>query len=247
MRWLIRRAIRHATRIVTVSDSVRDDIVKALRVDPRRIVRIHHGVAPRFRPAAPDAIRAFRERRGLARPYLLFVGNLEPRKNLPGLLRAFREVRRRHAGPLDLVVTGQVAWLSRPLLRDLGTEDLGESVRTTGFLPPGDLPVLYSGAEAFVFPTLGEGFGLPVLEAMACGTPVITSNLSCLPEVAGDAAVLCDPHAIDSISEAILSILTDPGRREDLVRRGLARAAGFTWERTARETLAAYAAAVAAS
>jgi glycosyltransferase involved in cell wall biosynthesis len=201
---------------------------------------IHSGVASRFGVRPADEIRRVRARYGIESRYLLFVGNLEPRKNLPGLLRAFRTVRRQRQEPIQLVIAGKLAWLSDALTHELRSEDLTTSVVATGYVDEADLPALYAGAAAFVFPTFWEGFGLPVLEAMASGTPVVASNLSSIPEVAGDAAILVDPHSLDSIAGGILEAL-EPARATELVRLGTERAKLFRWEDTARRTLDAYA------
>jgi glycosyltransferase involved in cell wall biosynthesis len=168
------------------------------------------------------------------------VGNLEPRKNLPGLVKAFRLIREKAERDLDLIVAGRIAWKSGPLLRELDAEDLRGFVHTTGYVTPQDLVALYSGAEVFVFPSFWEGFGFPVLEAMACGTPVVTSNLSSIPVVAGDAAQLVSPESPSAIADAVLRLLKDPHLHADYVRRGLARAREFPWERTAEDTLGVY-------
>jgi glycosyltransferase involved in cell wall biosynthesis len=244
MRWLIPRVVAAAERVLTVSESVRRDVLAILHADPARVEAIPLGVAARFAPADAAAVERVRARHGLTRPYLLFVGNLEPRKNLPGLLDAYRRVRRLHPEPPDLAVAGGVAWRSGALVAALRAEDLGETVRTLGYVDAEDLPALYSGAEAFVFPTFWEGFGLPVLEAMACGAPVVTSRTSSIPEVAGEAAVLVEPRSCDSIAEGILKVIGSAAHREELRRRGLAQAARFEWRRTATSTLAAYAAAL---
>lgn len=240
MRWLIRRAVHAASRVVADSQGVRAAIVSTLRVDPARIDVVPLGVSERFQPPPDAEVRRVRERLALPEAYLLFVGNLEPRKNLPGLLQAFRRVHARLGRPIHLVVAGKVAWKSRGLLAELAATDLEGLVRTTGYVEPEDLAALYAGAEAFVFPSFQEGFGLPVLEAMQSGTPVIAGNVAAVAEVAGDAAVLVDPASHASIAEGILAVLTDPARRADLVRRGIDRARAFPWERTARETLASY-------
>ncbi len=239
MRWLIRNAIRTAQRVITVSESVKQDIVRKLGTDPECIVPIHHGVGDRFHAQPREHVDAVRRRYGLERPYLLFVGNLEPRKNLPALVKAFRRVREEIADPLDLVVAGQVAWKSGPLLDDLGTEDLRGYIRLLGYVPSEELPALYSGAQAFVFPTLWEGFGLPVLEAMACGTPVIASHVASIQEVAGNAAVLVDPLEPASIAAGIREAL-DPARREEWIARGFACVARYSWRATAIQTLEVY-------
>ncbi|MFN8176608.1 MAG: glycosyltransferase family 1 protein [bacterium] len=240
MRWLIRRAVRAAARVITVSERARREVARRLAVPSQRLDMIPHGVAGRFRPEGHAEIERVRVRYSLPHPYLLFVGNLEPRKNLPGLVRAFRLVRERLPRPTHLVVAGKIAWKSAGLLAELGAPDLAHHVRTTGYVEPEDLPALYAGAEALVFPSLEEGFGLPVLEAMACGTPVIASDVGAVAEVAGDAAALVDPGSPESIANGILHVLTDPARSADLARRGLARAQCFSWEKTARETLASY-------
>ncbi len=240
MRWLIRRAVRHADRVITDSENVRNEILRILQTNPHRVTAIALGVSTRFHPASPAAVRELRTELGLERPYLLSLGNLEPRKNLRGLLKAFRLVRQRHPGPLELVIAGRFAWLSKPLITDLANSELRDSVRTTGFVSAEKLPALYSGAEAFVFPTFGEGFGLPVLEAMACGSPVVASGIPAVREVAGDAAVLVDPYSPESIAQGILEVLDSGEARESIIRRGLEHARHFRWEKTARETLAVY-------
>ncbi len=241
MRELIRRATRSADRIVTVSESVRGELIDRFPIPGDRVVAVHHGVAERFAPAPPAAVDAVRERRRLARPYLLFVGNLEPRKNLPGLVSAFRLVRARWAEPLDLVVAGQVAWKSGPLVEALAADDVRDSVRLLGYVPAEELPALYSGAAAFVFPSHREGFGMPVLEAMACGTPVVASRIDSIEEVAGGAAFLVDPDSPESIAEGTLRALA--ADRAVHAAAGLERARRFPWSATAAQTIAVYEAA----
>jgi glycosyltransferase involved in cell wall biosynthesis len=245
MRWLIRRVLHAASRVITVSTSARDDLERTLGADRRRIDIVPQGVASRFRPCEAAERERVARRLGVPRPYVLFVGNLEPRKNLPSLLRAFRRVRREHAGPIHLVVAGKLAWKSGPLRAELAAASPDGTVHVTGYVAPEDLPGLYAGAEIFVFPSLWEGFGLPVLEAMACGVPVVASDVASLPEVAGDAAVLVDPASPDAIARAILELLSDDRRRAALVRRGRDRAREFPWRRTAIETLASCRRAVA--
>jgi glycosyltransferase involved in cell wall biosynthesis len=173
-----------------------------------------------------------------ARPYALFVGTLEPRKNLPLLIEAFAEVRRR----LDaqLLIAGPRGWLDEPIFAAHARSDLGDAVRFLGRLDEHDLAVLYSHAGVFVLPSLYEGFGLPVLEAMACGAPVVSSNAGPLPEVAGDAAVLLPPEDPAAWAEAIGQVLGSPGLAEDLRRRGFRRARMFSWQRAARQTREVY-------
>jgi glycosyltransferase involved in cell wall biosynthesis len=149
-------------------------------------------------------------------------------------------VRQRVESPLDLVIAGKEAWLSAELMRDLRSGPDRDAVRLLGYVPEGDLPALYAAAEVFAFPSFWEGFGLPVLEAMACNTPVVTSNTSSLPEVAGGAAVLVDPDSPESIESGLLEVLLDDGRREELRRRGLRRAEEMSWQRSAQETVRIY-------
>lgn len=240
MRRLIRRAVRFAERVITVSDYVHDDLVRRLHVSPDKLESVRSGVSDEFRRSEATVIERVRERHGLHRPYLLFVGNLEPRKNLPGLLRAFRLVRQAAPEPIDLVVCGKVAWKSAALLRELEADDLQGSVHVTGYVRSADLAPLYSGARVFVFPSFWEGFGFPVLESMACGTPVVASNVSSIPEVASDAAILVDPRSTREITDAVLRLLTDEALHADLSRRGLERARSFSWARTAQATLGTY-------
>ncbi len=177
---------------------------------------------------------------GIQRPYILYVGSIEPRKNLLRLLQAYARLRE-VAPQWRLVIVGaRNIWLSSPLILEIDKMSLKPWVQFTGFIPESDLPALYNGADLFAFPSLYEGFGLPVLEAMRCGTPVVTSNLSSLPEVAGDAAILVDPYDVEAIASAMQRALTDPALAQDLQRRGLEWSEGFTWERTARQTLALY-------
>jgi glycosyltransferase involved in cell wall biosynthesis len=184
-------------------------------------------------------------RYGLHGPYVLYVGALEPRKNIPGLLRAF--VRLRADFPdLTLALGGSPRWKFAEIPRALEELALEPVVRFTGYIADSDLPALYSAAAAFCFPSFYEGFGLPVLEAMACGTPVVCSNTSSLPEVAGDAALLVEPRDEVALTEAIARVLTDEALAEDLRERGLKRAASFSWDRTAELTLAVYRSVLAA-
>ncbi|MFQ3661823.1 MAG: glycosyltransferase family 1 protein, partial [Chloroflexaceae bacterium] len=170
----------------------------------------------------------------LEAPYFLYIGTIQPRKNLTRLIEAFA-----HAGPDDalLVIAGRRGWLSEPIVRRVAELGLTNRVRFPGYVPDADLPALLSGALAFVFPSLYEGFGMPVLEAMACGAPVLTSTTSALPEVAGDAALLVDPCDTDAIAAALRRLAADAPLRASLRARGLVRAADFTWERCARKTL----------
>jgi glycosyltransferase involved in cell wall biosynthesis len=176
-------------------------------------------------------------RYGISRPYCLHVGTLQPRKNLGVLVEAWERLRAEVGEPAQLLLAGKRGWLYDDLLKSVESRGLGDLVRFADYVEQEDLPALYSGALAFVFPSLYEGFGLPPLEAMSCGTPVLSSNASSLPEVVGDAGLLLDPNEPGAWADAVKRVMEDEGLRESLSRKGLERAAGFTWERCARETL----------
>jgi glycosyltransferase involved in cell wall biosynthesis len=244
MRLMTRLAARSADRIIAVSHATKADLVQTLRVPPAKIAVIHEAVGPEFaRVPPPAAVDAVVERYGLQHPYCLFVGNLEPRKNLPGLIEAFAEVRRRLGAtgrPAQLVLAGTRAWLHGGIFRAVEAHGLASAVAFTDYVPTADLPALYAGATCFVFPSLYEGFGLPVLEAMAAGAPVVAARAGSIPEVAGDAALLVDARVPGELAAAIEAVLTDATLRDRLVARGRARAATFEWNTVARETLAVY-------
>jgi glycosyltransferase involved in cell wall biosynthesis len=231
--------LRDAAGLIVPSTSAKNDLVALTDVDPARVDAIHHGVdADAFRPTSEAAVEGVRGRLGLHGPYLLFVGGIEPRKNLPALVRAFGMVRE----DTSLVLAGgPVRWFPRAV-RDLDDAvgalppDVRERVIRPGYISDADKLALLTGASAFVYPSRYEGFGMPVLESMACGTPVLTSSVSSLPEVAGDAALLIDPDDIDGMASCMNELLGDDALRTRLAGMGLARAAAFTWERTARAT-----------
>jgi glycosyltransferase involved in cell wall biosynthesis len=189
---------------------------------------------------APVEVQPVLERYQLSQPYILYVGSIEPRKNLLRLLQAYARLRKDLPGWKLVLVGARNAWKSTPISEEMRKLNLAPWVQLTGYIPEEDLPALYNGAGLFAFPSLYEGFGLPVLEAMACGTPVITSNVSSLPEVAGDAALLVDPYNVEEIAAAMVNVLSDQELSEDLHRRGLERSKEFSWERTAQQTLEVY-------
>ena len=245
-RWAVRcllgGALRRAHRVIAVSETTRGEVLARYRLPPDRVVVVPEAAAPHFRPPAPSTLAATRARYGLSRPYVLFVGFLEPKKNLGVLLEAVAALRRRGAwGDSELIVVGAPGWGPDPVVRAhaLGLDGVA---RFVGAVADAELPGLYGGALAFAFPSLWEGFGLPVLEAMAAGAPVVASNRGALPEVTAGAALLADP-APQPLADALEQILTDPRLRERLRLAGLTRAAQFSWERTARETLMVYRAA----
>ncbi len=235
------RYVATATVVIADSEATRRDVLARYQVAPDKVRVVPLGVEPTFAPVPPPEARALvAARYGLTAPYLLFVGTLEPRKNLRGLVAAYRALLQRHDDAPDLTVAGAEGWRYDDLYRLVQQEGLSARVRFLGRVADADLPALYSAAAAFAYPSLYEGFGLPPLEALACGTPVVCSDRSSLPEVVGDAALLVDPTDAAALARALARLLDDEALRRLLRARGLARAAQFTWARTAAETLAAY-------
>ncbi|HZR97404.1 MAG TPA: glycosyltransferase family 1 protein [Chloroflexota bacterium] len=231
----VARVVQHVERVIADSACTAADVEALLGVPPARIRVVHLAPTP-APPAGPAEVAAVRARYELPGLFLLYVGTLEPRKNLGTLLRAF--ARLGPAEPARLVLAGPRGWLDEPIMA--AAERLGERVRLLGPVPAADLPALYAAATAFVYPSLYEGFGLPPLEAMAAGTPVLAAKASCLPEVLGDAALFVHPEDEAGLAEALRAVLADAALRADLRARGLARAATFSWERTTAATLAVY-------
>ncbi len=228
-------AARRAARVITVSESSKRDILRYFDIDPEKITVIPNAYDERFgiEPIEEDVVRV-RERYQLHDEFVLYAGNVKPHKNLERLIDAFQIVRSRGLDRLKLVLIGDDISKYASLRRAVHQHQLHKYVRFLGYLPEETLAVLYRLAGVFVFPSLYEGFGLPPLEAMASGTPVVTSNVSSLPEVAGDAAVLVDPYDADAIADGIFRVLTDERLRRDLRQRGLARARQFSWEQSVK-------------
>ena len=231
---------RRAERVIAVSQRTASDAVRLLGLDPARVRVVHEAAAPVFGPRRPEELRPLAERfhLDLDRPYILFVGTLEPRKNVPLLLEAFALLRKHVDAQLLLV--GARGWLDEPIFQAHARSGVGDAARFLGTLGEADLAVLYSHAGVFVLPSVYEGFGLPVLEAMACGAPVVCSNAGPLPEVAGDAAVLLPPEDPALWATAIHEVLIDPARAANLRQRGFARAREFSWARAAHATREVY-------
>jgi glycosyltransferase involved in cell wall biosynthesis len=240
-RTSISLAARRATRIMTVSESSKRDILKFVDTEPGKIDVIYNAYDDRFAidPREEDVVRV-RERYQLESEFVLYAGNVKPHKNLERLIEAFHLVRNRGLDHLKLVLIGDEISKYTALRRAVHHHQLHKYVRFLGYLPEETLAVMYRLAGVFVFPSLYEGFGLPPLEAMASGTPVVTSNVSSLPEVAGDAAVLVDPYDPHAIADGIYQVLTDEQLRRDLRRKGVARAGMFSWEQSVRRVRAIY-------
>lgn len=247
LKALISSGARRAERIIAVSNTTKQDLIDTFDIPAEKIAVVHEGVAPIYRPSAdPEEQRRVLARHGITGDYLLYVGRLHVRKNLVRLLEAFARVKQRRQGH-RLVLVGRKLFDTDPLHRAIVELGLADQVVLPGHIPLGDLPHVYAGATAFVYPSLFEGFGLPPLEAMASGTPVITSNVSSLPEVVGDAALLVNPRSVDELAHAMERLLDDAALRRRYRDRGLARAATFTWQRAARETASVYSALLGAS
>ncbi|MBN1136051.1 MAG: glycosyltransferase family 4 protein [Anaerolineae bacterium] len=248
LRWSTRYNTRTAARVLADSQATCDDLVRHCQISADKIAVVYPGRDESLAPVTdPAALSAVRGRYGLTGRYLLHVGTLQPRKNLIRLLHAFASLQGGHAGPplqdvddLQLVITGKKGWLYGDLLAEVQKLGLAAEGRVvlTGYVPDADLPALLSGALAFCFPSLYEGFGLPVIEAMSCGAPVVCSHASSLPEVAGDAALLVDPLDVGALAAALGRIAADEGLRGDLRERGFRQASRFSWRQCAKEVLA---------
>jgi glycosyltransferase involved in cell wall biosynthesis len=239
---MTRQSVKRAGRVIVISSQTSQDAQELLGVDPGKIVITPLGVSPDLRPLTPEARAVFRERNNLDRPAVLYLGTLEPRKNIPVLLQAFDRIAEESGA--ELVLGGAEGWLTDELHQTLDAMRWRDRVRLTGFIPETDLASWLSAADCFAFPSRYEGFGLPPLEAMACGTPVVSSTSSSLPEVLGDDALLIDPDDVEGLGDALSRVLGDAALAADLRARGLVRTARYSWAETARLTRIAYQAAL---
>ena len=232
-------AVKRADKIITISNSTKDDLVKLLKADPDKIFVVYPGYDNQvYQPVKePNRISEIKQKYKIAGNYILYIGTLEPRKNITRLIEAFGQLMK--AGNVDhkLVITGKKGWLYDDIFKTVNRLGLNSHVIFTGYAPYEDLPLLLNGADVFIYPSLYEGFGLPPLEAMACGTPLITSNLSSLPEVVGNAGILVDPRSVDEISKALYQVISNKNLQETMRQRGLERAKMFSWEKVAKETI----------
>lgn len=240
MRFLLPLLAQRAAAVITVSHHARQALVDVLDLDPRKVHVVHEAAPRDFHPVTDPLVLAdLRRRYELPEEFLLHVGTLEPRKNLLRLVRALARLRE-DGFSHKLVLVGSAGWQMDDFDREIEHHSLQHDVQRIGYVPTEDLPGIYSLARLFVFPSLYEGFGLPPLEAMACGTPVLSSNRAALPEVLGDAALLFDPEDDEALFDSLVRLLSDPHLLDELSWRGLRRAQSFSWERAARETLAIY-------
>ena len=233
-------AVRRADHILADSHATKSDLTSLLDVPPEKVTVVHLAANPAFHPLPKAQARQVAAQYGLEPEYLLFVGTLEPRKNLPGLLHAYRLLLDAGVTTAPLVLVGGKGWLYNRIFERIEVLRLSEQVRFLNDVPDADLPGLYSAASVLAMPSFYEGFGLPALEAMACGTPVVVARRASLPEVVGEAGLLVDPDDPDDIARALARVLTEEPLRTKMRELGLAQAARFTWEETARRTLEVY-------
>ncbi len=243
LRVTVRRSARLASQVITLSNHARADIIDTYKINPDKVTAIPLAAPPHFRRVTDDKeVQRVKQTYGINAPYILCVGSVQPRKNIARLLNAYSLLR--GDGPTGklpkLVIAGKLAWLFEETLRTIDQLNLKDSVIVTGYVRDADLPALYSGARCFVYPSYFEGFGLPPLEAMKCGTAVVVGNQTSMPEVVGDAAQLVDPFDVNDIAAGIRKVITDGAWRSTLEARGLERAKLFDWQNTARKTLEVY-------
>ena len=243
LRMTVRRSARNAAQIIALSEYARTDLINTYHLRPERVSVVPLAAPAAFAPVRDDnELQRVRQTYGIERDYILSVGSIQPRKNLRRLIEAYSLLRGKQTeGKLpQLVLVGKNAWLYDETLRSLKDRNVDTSIILTGYVPESDLPALYSGAVCFVYPSYFEGFGLPPLEAMKCGAPVIVGNKTSLPEVVGDAALMIDPFDVNAIAAAIKRVIADSDVRAELRVKGLERAKQFDWKETARQTLEVY-------
>jgi len=238
LRYFVTRSARTADHVITVSEFSKEQIVELLGVLPEKVTVTYNTV--KERPTYAVELEELERRYNVRQPYILGLSSPSPHKNIANLVRAFALLKQREAEKLRLVLAGHLPRGSTDLSRVLNDANVHDSVVFTGYVPDAVLPSLYAHAEALVFPSIYEGFGIPILEAFSYGTPVVCSKVAAIPEVAGDAAIYFDPHNIEEMADAIFAVLNNDALREELVSRGKARVQLFTWEKAAERTLAVY-------
>jgi glycosyltransferase involved in cell wall biosynthesis len=237
----IDNAWRNTDHIIAVSETTKQDSIKMLGVPEKKISVIHEAANPIYRPVPKDEARQIAQKKyKLDKDFILFVSTIEPRKNLPGLLQAYRRLLDEYKRDELLVLAGSKGWLWEEVYETVDRLNLEKHVAFLGRVPSHDLVYLYNAAELLVHPSFYEGFGLTPLEAMNCGTPVIVSNTSALPEVVGDAAMMIDPHDIDGLTVALWRLLTEEELRQDFIEKGVKRAKNFSWLEAAKKTMEVY-------
>jgi len=233
------KTIKNVNKVITISEFTKHEVMKYLKAPEGKIKVIYNGKGERFKLLNQKEIAEVKEKYNLTFRFILFVGVLQPRKNIPTLIKAYYKLRK-DGGKYKLVIAGGKGWQYKEIFETIKRLNLQKDVIFTGHIPDDDLPKLYNAADLFVFPSVYEGFGIPPLEAMACGIPVITSNASSLPEVVGDAGIMIDPYDVNGLAKAMHEVLNNEELKEDMIKKGLERAKMFGWERCAKETLEVY-------
>jgi glycosyltransferase involved in cell wall biosynthesis len=243
LRLMTRLSARRARQVIAISESTRRDVISRLGVPAERVQTVYCGVDPRFEPLPTTEVATFRRQEGLPERFVLFLGTIEPRKNVSRLVEAFAQLLATDpetTSDLYLVIAGGKGWFSEPVFAQVEKLGLGDRVIFPGYVPEEDKALWYNAAMCFCYPSLYEGFGLPPLEAMACGVPVVTSNASSLPEVVGDAGLTVPPEDTAALCEALRRLTVNPALRAELAQRGRARTRRFSWAEAARQTVGVY-------
>lgn len=235
---MLKKMLENPIHIIAISNKTKGDIIEYFGINPDRISVIHYGIDEIFRPL--NSVEDITNNYGINNPFILYVGNLEPRKNVGGIITSFYKLKKMGILHKLVIVSATKGYYYDKILRMINKLNLEKEVTFAGFIPPKDLPRMYNAADLFVFPSFYEGFGLPPLEAMACGCPVITSNTSSLPEVVGDAGIMVNPYDVDGLANAMYEVLCNDGLKEDMTKKGLNRTKMFSWERAAKETIKVY-------
>jgi len=238
-RLQVTNAVKRSSRIVTISQSTKNEIVSYFGINPQKVDVISPGFDNKLFGIEQDLeyIDEIKSRFGIGGEYILYVGTLEPKKNINRLIDAFCQLKKQKGISEKLVIAGKSGWNDKKIFQKFKSSGFEKEIIYSGYVSYMELHLLMSGAEVFVFPSLHEGFGMPPLEAMACGTPVIASNRSSLPEVVGDAGILVDPYSVNAIADAIYRVISDADLRKDMRQKGLQRAKLFTWEKSAKQLL----------
>lgn len=238
---LIKPSLAKARRIIAVSENTKKDLIDVYKIPAEKIRVVYNGVdVDQFKPLDKQDVEKQLQDLGLIPGYILYIGTLEPRKNVPTIIKAYKALKEKYKIREKLVIGGGKGWLYDDIFRLVSELNLIEDIIFTGYVKAEDLPYLYNGAAVFVYPSLYEGFGFPPIEAMACGVPVVTGNVSSLPEVVGDAGIQISPTDVEAVASAIYKIISDPVHAAELSDRGLERCKRFTWEETAKKTMAVY-------
>ncbi len=240
LRHLTAYSVKRARRVIAISESTRQDVIQQLGKPAAQVRTVYCGADDSFQPMSKAAVAEFKRQQGLPNQFVLYLGTLEPRKNVAGLIRAYAAWHKRDSAAWPLFIAGGKGWYYEEIFALVESLGVTDAVHFPGYIPQTELTAWYNAADLFVYPSHFEGFGLPVLEAMACGTPVITSDVSSLPEVAGEAARLVPPSDPAALADTLAELAHSPDLRAELRPRGLAQAARFRWDKAARETAAVY-------